>query len=184
MRLCVLLVTAILAAPAAWAQSSVEDQAEGSAPSLPVSLDKIREGLETTPVLSLRTLNEQPTFTVMIRERQKIEELLASIDFKSSSPSPAGGLYAYEQQRVMFPAVDHPLVQPYAAFSQSELLTIIVENLVRKYIESSAMRAISKSERTRAEAAARDEVRSAVADYCSAQPNAGVGLAICSSAGR
>src|SRR6266567_8666267 len=111
MRLCLLLLTAILAAPAAWAQSSAEDQAKDSVPSLPVSLDKIRDGLETSPVLSLRTLNERPTFTVMIRERQKIEELLASINFKSSSPSPAGGLYAYEQQRVMFPSVDHPLVQ-------------------------------------------------------------------------
>jgi hypothetical protein len=181
MRLCVLLVTAILAAPAAWAQSSVEDQAEGSAPSLPVSLDKIREGLETTPVLSLRTLNEQPTFTVMIRERQKIEELLASIDFKSSSPSPAGGLYAYEQQRVMFPAVDHPLVQPYAAFSQPELLTILAENLAGKYLAGKAMQSITNAERARAEAAAREEVRAAVADYCAAQPDAGAGILICNA---
>jgi hypothetical protein len=169
----------MLAAPAARAQSPAEDQPKDSARSLPVSLDKIREGLETTPVLSLRTLNEQPTFTVMIRERQKIEELLASINFKSSSPPPAGGLYAYEQQRVMFPSVDHPLVQPYAAFNQPELLTILVENLAGKYLAGKAMQSITTADRARAEAAAREEVRRAVSDYCAAQPNAGAGIAIC-----
>ena len=95
-----------------------------------------------------------------------------------------GGLYAYEQQRQLFPSVDNPLVQPYAAFNQGELLTILIENLVGKYLGGKALNAISKAERARAEAAAREEVRTAVAEYCNAQPNAGAGLAICASLGR
>jgi len=90
----------------------------------------------------------------------------------------------YEQQRQMFNPVDHPLVQPFAAFSQGELLTILIENLVGKYLGGKAMDAISKSERARAEAAAREEVRVAVDQYCNARPNAGAGIQICSSVGR
>ena len=145
---------------------------------LPVSLDKIREGLQQTPALSLRTLDERPTFRVQIRERQKIEELLASLNFKTG-PTPAGGIYMYEQQRQMFNPVDRPLMQPYAAFSQGELLTILFENLVGRYLAGKVGSAISKAERERAEAHAREEVHAAVAQYCNAQPNLGAGIQIC-----
>ncbi len=181
MRLCALLFTAILTAPAAWAQSSSEDPPKDTALNLPVSLDRIREGIGATPIISLRTIDERPTFRVMVRERQKLEELIASINFKSSSPAPGGGLYGYEMQRQMFPAVDNPLRQPYAAFSQPELLTILIENLAGKYLVGKAMQAVTKAERARAEAAAKEEVREAVGEYCSAQPNDGAGILICAT---
>lgn len=157
---------------------SEKDQQE-----LPVSLDKIKEALQQHPLLSLRTIDEGPTFRVQIQERMKIEELLASMKFKPE-PVPAGGVYMAEQQRVMFPSVDNPLVQPLAAFNQGELLTILVENLVRGYLGDKVTSGISKAERARAEAAAREQVHAAVEEYCNAQPNAGSGLAICSSLGR
>jgi hypothetical protein len=47
-------------------------------------------------------VQDTPTFRVEIRERQKIEALLATLDFKSG-PAPPGGLYAYEQQRSCSP---------------------------------------------------------------------------------
>jgi hypothetical protein len=178
MRLLALLFTAILAALAAASAQSTSGEPPQDTSNLPVSLDKIREGLETTPIVSLRTLDERPTFRVMIRERQKIEELLATLKFKPE-PVPAGGLYAYEQQRVMFPSVDHPLVQPYAAFSQPELLTILVENLARSYLGGKIAQGIGAAERARAEAAAREQVAQAVSDYCAAQPDAGAGILIC-----
>ena len=188
MRLLALLFTAILTASPAWAQQAAPSSApentkdtkdtQESELKLPVSVAKIREALETTPILSLRTLDERPTFRVQIQERQKIEELLATLNFKTG-PIPAGGLYMAEQQRVMFPSVDNPLRQPLAAFNQPELLTILIENLVGKYLGGKAMNAISNAERARAEAAARDEVRTAVAQYCSAQPNQGTGIQIC-----
>lgn len=188
MRLLALLFTAILTASPAWAQQAAPSSApentkdtkdtQESELKLPVSVAKIREALETTPILSLRTLDERPTFRVQIQERQKIEELLATLNFKTG-PIPAGGLYMAEQQRVMFPSVDNPLRQPLAAFNQPELLTILIENLVGKYLGGKAMNAISNAERARAEAAARDEVRTAVAQYCSAQPNQGAGIQIC-----
>jgi hypothetical protein len=200
MRLTALLFTAILTASAAAAQQppappavdtpSTDQDANGSnaatqrQANLPVSLDKIREGLQQpAPAISLRAIDERPTFRVQILERQKIEELLATLNFKTG-PTPAGGIYMAEMQRLMFNPVDRPLMQPYAAFSGGQLLTILIENLIGKYLGGRLVDAVSKSERARAEAAARDEVSAAVAQYCNAQPNAGTGLQICSSLGR
>jgi hypothetical protein len=197
MRLILLVFTGILAAAPAPAQqaqpSSKPDPASSSSNEvseqqparqethLPVSLDKIREALQQSPVQSLRGLNEVPTFKVEIHERPKIslEDLIKSLDFKSG-PVPAGGLYGFEQQRQMWNATDHPLQQPYAAFSQPELVTILVENLMGKYLAGKAMSALTTAERGHAEAAAREEVQRAIAEYCAAQPNAG-GIRICRS---
>ena len=194
MRLQALLFTAILTASPAWAQQppasspaeasspqqdGTEDQAtRNQRPGLPISIAKIRAALETTPILSLRTLDERPTFRIQIQDRQKIEELLATLNFKTG-PIPAGGVYMAEQDRIMFPAVDNPLRQPLAAFSQPELVTILIENLVGKYLGGKALNAVSHAERAHAEAAAKEEVRTAVAQYCSAQPNQGAGIQIC-----
>jgi len=187
MRLSALLFTAILAASPAAAQqapaSSPQDATAGqsatdpgAAP--PFSVTRIREALETTPILSLRTLDERPLFRVQIQERQHIDELLATLDFKSG-PVPAGGLYMAEQDRIMFPSVDNPLRQPLSAFSQPELLTILIENLAGRYLGGKAASAVSKAERVHAEAVAKEDVQTAVAQYCDAQPNAGAGIQLC-----
>jgi hypothetical protein len=188
MRLSAVLFTAMLVGSPVWAQqpavSPASDAREGEpvpngeSSSLPVSLAKIREALQTTPTFSLGTLDERPIFRVQIQERQKIEELLATLNFKAG-PVPAGGVYMAEQNRIMFPPVDNPLRQPYSAFNQPELLTILIENLAGRYLAGKAGNAISKAERANAEAAAKDQVRTAVAQYCGAQPNGGAGLQIC-----
>jgi hypothetical protein len=191
MRLLAVLFTAILTASPAWAQqptaSSISTATEDTKtnedpketePKLPVSITKIREALETTPLLSLRTLDERPTFRIQIQERQRIDELLATLNFKAG-PIPAGGIYMAEQNRIMFPSVDNPLRQPLAAFNQPELLTILIENLIGHYLGGKAINAVSKAERTAAESAAKDEVRAAVSQYCGSQPNSGAGIQIC-----
>lgn len=197
MRLMALVFTAILTAAPARAQQAPasaamdaetrdqdkEQDAKPQSLNLPVSLDRIKEQLQQTPALQIHTPDEQAMFRVQILERQKIEELLATLKFKKEYV-PAGGIAMQEQQRVMFPPVDNPLVQPLAAFNQGELLTILIENLVGKYLGGKALHAVSSAERARAEAAAREEVRTAVEQYCNAQPNAGAGLALCSSLGR
>jgi hypothetical protein len=58
-------------------------------------------------------------------------------------------------------------------------MTILVENLVGHYLAGKVKGAITAGERARAEAAARSEVRLAVSEYCSAQPNGGAGILIC-----
>jgi hypothetical protein len=185
MRLCALLLTATLVAPPAAARQAPAPSTSDTPspaqdePKLPVSLSKIREALETTPAPVLR-LNEAPTFRVQIRERQKLEELLATLKFKPQ-PVIAGGANMAEQNRIMFPSVDNPLRQNLAAFNQPELLTILIENLVGKYLGGKAINAVSKSERASAEAAAKEEVRSAVTQYCSSQPANGAGIQICDS---
>jgi hypothetical protein len=187
MRLLALLFTATLvASPVGAQQTSASPQAgagqdessQNRDSTLPVSLDKIREALQTTPTLSLSTIDERPIFRIQIQERQKIEELLATLNFKTG-PVPAGGVYMAEQNRIMFPPVDNPLRQQYGAFNQSELLTILIENLAGRYLAGKAANAISKTERAKAEAAAKEEVRAAVAQYCSAQPNSGARVQIC-----
>lgn len=200
MRLSCLLFTAILIATPARAQqvtlSSNPEPAQANAsrtetqPSpnsqvsseplnLPVSLEKIKEGLEQKPALTFRTIDERPTFRIQILERQRIEELLATLNFKAG-PTPAGGVYWDEMQRQMFPAVDNPLRQPYAAFGQGELLTLLVESLIGKYLGGKAANLVTKAERSHAESAAKEEVRQAVQSYCAAQPNSGAGIQICS----
>ena len=197
MRLLAVLFTVIVAVPPAHAQdtqasssqppaSAAKDSAQSN---LPVSLDKIKEALKQPPALSLRSLDETPTFRMQILERQKIEELLATLFLKSTPGpfggyTPGGGLYGFEQQRQMFPAVDNPLRQPYAAFSGGELLTILIENLVGRYLGGRAIDAVSGAERARAEAAAKEEVRNAVTQYCAAQPNGGAGVQICGTTVR
>jgi hypothetical protein len=192
MHLPALLFMAILTASPAGAQqvpaTSSTDGSQDPAPtsqepSLPVSVTRIRGALEAPPTLSLRTLDESPTFRVQIEAQQKIDELLATLNFKAG-PIPAGGLYMAEQNRVMFPSVDNPLRQQLAAFNQGELLTILIENVIGKYLGGPAIRAISKAERAHAEAAAKEEVGAAVAQYCGAQPNQGAGITICDPAGR
>jgi hypothetical protein len=194
MRLCPLLLLAIVtcgpasaqaqqlsssAPPSETAASPVQDAVPSN---LPVSLGRIRALLEQQPTRPLFNLHsvDQPTFRIEVKERSRLQEMVASLDFKSG-PTPAGGLYTSEQQRVMFPSTNNPLVQPYGAFSQSELLTVLVENLAGKYLVGKAFSAITRADRARAEAAARDEVRHAIADYCVAQPNGGAGIAICSN---
>jgi hypothetical protein len=150
-----------------------------------VSLDKIREGLNQ-PSQPLKGLSEQAVqeaahFKVQVEERRKIEELLSTLDFKSG-PTPAGGIYANELQRIQHPPLDQPLMQPYAAFSTSELLTIAIENLMGRYLAGRAIEAVTAAERARAEAAAREEVARSMAEFCSVQPAHGAGLQACAVA--
>jgi hypothetical protein len=200
MRLGALLFAAILTTTGAFAQepsafpappepsppssgrtapSSAQDAPDAAKLNLPVSLDRIRKALEQQPVPLLK-LPDQPTFRIDVQERNRLQELLATLDFRSG-PTPAGGLYAAEMQRVMFPSVSNPLMQPLAAFSQPELLTIIIENLAGKYLMGKALGAITAADRERAEAAAREEVRDTIAQYCSGQPNNGSGIKICTN---
>jgi len=154
---------------------------DGAPLNLPVSLDHIRKALEQQPAPLVLKLPDNPTFRIEIQERTRLQELLATLDFKSG-PTPAGGIYAAEMQRVMFPSVSNPLMQPYAAFNQPELMTIIIENLVGKYLIAKAFGAMNAAARERAEAAAREDVRQTILQYCAGQPNGGAGIKICENA--
>jgi hypothetical protein len=183
MRLFLLLFASMLLGGPAAAQdgkpssaTSTEDAAQGA---LPVSLERIREGLTTGPSkLTLSALDKPPDFKVEIQERHPLEEILSTLDFKTG-PVPAGGLYMYEQQQRLFNPVDRPLAQPYAAFSPGELITIAVENLIIKYLGGRLAETVSDAERARAEAAARHEVSGAIEKYCAADPDRAKRLSIC-----
>jgi hypothetical protein len=138
---------------------------------LPVSLDRIREGLAHAPQTSLLTaVPRTPDFSVAVEERRRLMEIFDSMDF-DAGPVPAGGLYAYEQQRLLNDPIENPLRQPYAAFSQGELLTVAIQNLAIKYLGGLLLDTVSDVEREHAEAAAREEVAEAIASYCVVQPD-------------
>jgi hypothetical protein len=191
MRLIALVFTAMLVCSAAAAQpakpssapsppSSDADAKAAADRDLPVSLGKIRDALEraSAPGFLLKNVQDTPTFRIEIRERQKIEELLGTLDFKSG-PTPPGGVYAYEQQRVMFPAVDNPLAQPYAAFSPTELLIVAAESAVSSPLAKYVAKGLKDAYRTHQLQAARAEVERAIAEYCAGKENGGAGLQIC-----
>ena len=188
MRLFLLLLASTLIGAPAAAQDGKPSSATASAedaarPDLPVSLERIREGLAAGPgpsKLSLSALEKPPDFKVEVRERRALEEILATLDFKTG-PAPAGGLYGYEQQRQLFNPVDRPLAQPYAAFSPAEAITIAIENLIGRYLGGRLAEMASNAERAKAEAAARRDVAGAIEKYCAADPERAKRLSICTS---
>src|SRR5207244_12852472 len=128
----------ILTSPPAFAQ----DATQGMSPSLPISLDRIRAALERSPREPLKIEFPMANFRVEIRERQRFEALLATLDFRSG-PVPPGGLYGFEQRaRLSSPWGSQPIVGV-------DVLSIgrLIAN------------GISRAQRSRAEAAAREEVK-------------------------
>ncbi len=183
MRLWYLLLVGALAVSPASAQDVRPSSPSGTqssgqvtgvkTPSLPVSLEHIREGLKRQATESLLKKAEIPAdFRIHIIEQQKLDDMLSKLDFKSGvGPIPAGGVYAYEQQRRLFNPVDHPLAQPYSAFSGGELITIALENLVARYLGGAFIDSVSDAERARAERAAREEVARDIETYCRRHPD-------------
>jgi hypothetical protein len=177
MRLIPLLLAAFFAAvpvvaqqaPASSDGATVSPQ-QNSSGDLPVSLDRIREGLKKSQDQRLKNLDVKPDFSVQVEEQARIDEILSKLDFKSG-PVPPGGVYAYEQQRRLVNPTDRPLQQPYAAFSGGELITVALENLMIRYLGGRALDSVSAAERARAEAAARHDVDRAIAEYCAGRPD-------------
>jgi hypothetical protein len=175
MRLDSLAVAALLLASPAAAQTSTSaaipssrettsDSQDAPVLNLPVSLETIREGLARPP--ALRGLDRKPDFSVTIEEQQRLEELFRALEFKMGPPPP-GGLYAYEQQRLLFNPTNEPLVQPFAAFSGPQMVTLAIESLIGRYLVGR----VTGGSRARAEKAARQEVSRAIAEFCAKQPD-------------
>jgi len=165
-----LLMAFVAAAPAraqepAPAAPPAEASREPTPLNLPISLDKIREGLSqparAEPLKGL-TAAEQPTFRVTITEQQKFEELLAKIKFDPPGPQVAGGIYAYEQWQRLFPRIDNPRVQPYGAFTTGEIATLTVEALIAKFVAEKMAHVVGGALRAQAEREAREEVARAM----------------------
>jgi hypothetical protein len=139
---------------------------------LPVSLDRIREGLaQPAPAEPLKGLNDPPpTFKVEITEQQKFDDLLSKLKFDKGGPQVPGGIDAYEQYQRAFPRINNPLAQPYAAFSTGEILTLSIEALIEKYLAQKVGHVVGDALRARAEREAREEVARSLAQFWASQP--------------
>jgi len=163
-----LLGLLLMGTPAGAQQPAPDtDKASPAAPSVPVSLDRIREALaQAPPADSLKGLNEQPTFRLQVQERQKINQLMDSIRFDGGGgPEVFGGRSNYEMQRLLFPPVDNPLVQPYAAFNTGQILTLAAEALVAKLATEKMSKVFGGMLRAQAEREAREEVARSLAEF-------------------
>ena len=146
-RASLLLIAILTGAPAA-----AQDATPAAGASLPVSLDRIRAALERSPREPLKTQLPRPNFRVEIQERQRFENLLALLDFKSG-PVPPGGLYGFEQRaRLSSPWGSQPIVG---------VDVLAIGRLIAN--------GVSSVKRTRAEAAAREEVKRALEEFWAAQ---------------
>jgi hypothetical protein len=171
--LVLLAVAAFFGAKAAAAQrpgtpsTATEPSAsQDSRDDLPVSLNHIREGLNRPAQDMLLSRAEIPAdFRVQILEQQRIDELLKKLDFGKAGPIPAGGIYAYEQQRRLFDPVTYPLMQPYAAYSPGEFFVVALENLIGRYIAHK----VATGADAHVDRAAQEEVDHAIADYCASR---------------
>jgi len=165
------------AAPSGPPLAEAEADATGQ---LPVSLERIREGLARPSPTLLRGLDIKPDFVVYIQEREHIQAILNSLDFKLKGViAPGGGLYGYEQQRMIGNKTSNPLGQPYAAFSGGELITLALQGLLQRYLGGKIVDKVSSARRSAAEQAAEHEVATAISEYCAAQPGRGESLQIC-----
>jgi hypothetical protein len=150
------------------------------ATSLPTSIDRIKRDLERAESgEGLRGLNQTPHFKVQVVETSKPNWVPKFSDEDFSSPAVPGGNYAYELQQLMFPKTRDPLAQPYAAFSQGELLTVSLTTLLQQLLTPKVLSAVQQAQRAHNEEAARAELARALAEYCAAQPDNGAGIFGC-----
>jgi hypothetical protein len=161
MRILALAIAGVLTAVPVAAQDD-QQPLDRRVLDLPVSLERIREGLTSDKPSILDALDVQANFRVEVEEkRPSFVEMFSPESFKGG-PVPPGGLYAYEQQRMLFPNSTPALI----SFDTLPVFRGIVN-------------AIGDMRRARAAAAARAEVERAMAEFCAAQPNGAEGVAGC-----
>lgn len=172
------VVSAGFLAVLALMPSPVSAQAppEETPASLPVSLERIRDGLSRKPALTLSPLDKPPDF------RSEVEvwgrDLFRPEDLRPG-PIPAGGWYQAELQRILFNSVDNPLRQPWAAFSPGEAIFLAAESSLNMLIARQVNKGVHRAWNWYQEEKARAEVARAMAEFCAAQPNGGAGVAGC-----
>ncbi len=126
-------------------------QPVGTGTGLPVSVDRIRAELARPNRLRLTSLRSAADFSIEIQERERFRALVERLDF--GSPSVPGGLYAFEQRRRLG-----------QAWSSQPLVKVDVSPAGR-----SMMRAVSDWKRNRAEAAAHQDVKETLEQFCAVQ---------------
>jgi hypothetical protein len=147
----------LLAAFAAQAPATEPPIAQDS--SAVVSLERIREALAAPPSRVNPPPHRTPDFVVqVVTDRQRVDRLIAPVlQFDSGIA-----------RRPWFLA-SQPQVGTTPALAAVDVLALA----------SAVRRQLAGAPRDRRDAAARRDVRQAIADYCAAQPNGGTAIRIC-----
>jgi hypothetical protein len=159
------------AGPAAASPGQASSGADGQEESLPLDVNRIRRSLERAPAEWLKGLTDRPTFKVEVREEQRFQELLSTLEFKSGPASP-GGLYGDETRRLWTPKGDQPLAQPYGAFSQKELIVVALEALLQRYMFARVVPGLVDAAQARADQEERERVERELSEFLAAHPDA------------
>lgn len=174
--------TAAAQVPVSTAAAAEQGSAQADSRPATLALERIRGRLRVPTALQLRMVEMQPDFSVRVDEQRMIDEMLSQMDFRSG-PAPAGGIYNWEQQRMLSTVTNNPLLQPFAAFSASEFFTLAAENIARVYLTNRVKRSLAEHRRENADESARREVDAEIAAYCADQANPAV-IALCSELDR
>jgi hypothetical protein len=161
--------------PSGTTESSTED----GPGTLPGSPERIRKALALTPDAPLgRWVNERPDFSTGVEERLTFEELFEARDY-SKEPVPAGGLYAFEQQRLLNPPNHRPAAQPWGAFTSGELAQVAATSTLAALLSRYLAQGFQNVFRSEDQEAAQREVERAIVDYCANRPGGGHTIVIC-----
>ena len=125
-------------------------------------------------------LRETPTFRIEVQERNRLQDLVASLDFRSG-PVPAGGSTRLRCSASCSRRCRTRFVSRYAAFNQPELLTILIQTIAGTYLAGRAASAITNAEQAAAEEAARQELRRTIVVSAPPSRTNGAGIEICTA---
>jgi hypothetical protein len=186
MKLVPLMVAAIAVGSPLYAEPAqpspsevIESSPEDGPGTLPVSVERIRAALALTPDTPLvRWVNERPDFSTGVEERLTLEKVFEGLDY-SKEPVPAGGLYAFEQQRLLNPPNHRPAARPWGAFNSGELAQVAATSTLNALLARYLTRSFRNAFGSDSQGVARQEVERAIVDYCANRPGGGQAIVIC-----
>jgi hypothetical protein len=167
---CVLLA-ALAATPAGQSAPAATGSAEAQPPALPVSLDRIRDGLAHQPKIKPDAV--QPVFRVeVIGQKPTLEEILGKEFWKGpAKPTPGGAVMTHQEFLNM---VTPPEYRGTAMFTQGEAITVMATSVALRWALQRAIHKYQESRTEREREAARKEVQEALAALDKAREAAGL----------
>ena len=158
----VTLLAAVLAGPAGAQQDAEEEPTPSvDVEQLPISLDRIEDGLRTPPAISLEST--QPLFRIEIVAPRP--RWLPEIDWLGTTERAGPMLPVPSLHEQYLARVTPPEARSFGAFEGAELFQVMVTSLIQGLAAGKVVKAVKDAARARREEAARREVDEAIARW-------------------